>query len=461
MTPVILAGGQGLRLWPVSNDTQTKPFYRFFQQSFMEMSLERLSSLPSPLIVASESMKTQTEQIAKKVSAKTIYEPEAKNTAPAIALACHFLKNQKQGDKVVGIFPVDHYFHPREKFHKLISLGEQLALSENKIVTLGLPPNKPLPGYGYIKTKTLQKKENDICIWQSDSFVEKPDTHKAQELIKEGQCFWNSGIFIGAVNLFIKHFRERLPQLWRIIEGIPENLENIHYSYKNIKAISFDKGIMEHISEYLVLSSNLQWRDLGSWDDIADLHEEKNIKLSAKSSVVSKDSQGNFVLSQENKPIGLIGLKDSLVINSKQGLLIAKRGKAQEIKEIVGSLKKLKKENSEHENSIVLKPWGRYKTLYLSLPFKVKLLYINPGERLSYQSHKKRREHWIVISGSGELTLNGKIKKLKTDDSVLIPQEQKHRLKNTGNKELIVLEAQLGTLCVEEDIIRYEDDYNR
>ena len=460
MIPVILAGGQGLRLWPLSNDTQTKPFYRFFQKSFLEMSMERLSHFPSPLIVASESMKTQTEQIAKKVSAKTLYEPEAKNTAPAIALACLFLKNQKQGQEVVGIFPVDHYFHPIEKFHKLISLGEQLVSSENKIITLGLLPNKPLPGYGYIKTKKLKRQENDICIWQSDSFVEKPDTHKAQELIKDKHYLWNSGIFISSVDTLIEHFKEHLPKLWSIIESIPNNMENIHHFYKDIEAISFDKGIMENISEYIVLSSDLQWKDLGSWDDIADLHEEKNIKLSANPSVASKDSHGNFIFSQEKKPVGLIGLKDSLVVNAEQGLLIAKRGKAQEIKELIGSLKRLET-GAEHENSIVLKPWGRYKTLYFSLPFKVKLLYIKPGERLSYQSHKNRREHWIVISGSGELTLNGKIKNLKTDDHILIPQGQKHRLKNIGAKELIVLETQLGTLCVEEDIIRYEDDYNR
>lgn len=460
MIPVILAGGQGLRLWPLSNDTQTKPFYRFFQKSFLQMSLERLNHFPSPHIVASESMKTQTEQIAGKVSAKTLYEPESKNTAPAIALACHFLKNQNQENKVAGFFPVDHYFHPSGKFHELISLGEQLALFEKKIITLGLPPDKPLPGYGYIKTKRLKKQKNNICIWQSDSFIEKPDTHKAQELIKDKRYLWNSGIFISSLDTLIEHFKEHLPKLWSIIESIPDNLENIHHFYKEIEAVSFDRGIMENISEYIVLSSDLQWKDLGSWDDIADLHEEKNIKLSTNPSVVSKDTHGNFIFSQEKKPVGLIGLKDSLVVNAEQGLLIAKRGKAQEIKELIGSLKRVET-GAEHENSITLKPWGRYETLYASLPFKVKLLYIKPGEKLSYQSHKNRREHWIVVSGSGELTLNGKITKLKIDDTVLIPQRQKHRLKNIGTKELIVLEAQLGTLCVEEDIIRYEDDYNR
>ena len=333
-----------------------------------------------------------------------------------------------------------------------------MALSKKRIVTLGLTPLKPLPNYGYIKTKKLHCKENDIFIYESDSFLEKPDTNKAQSLIEEGNSLWNSGVFISSVDLLIECFKEHLPELWKVIETMPED-RCCHY--KNIEAISFDKGIMENISEYLVLNTDLKWRDLGSWDDIADLHEEKNIELGIEPSVVSKDSQRNFVFSEKNESIGLIGIKDSLIVSGSEGLLIAKRGTAQGIKNLIGSFKKMGGDSQGKEHSIVLKPWGRYEILYSSLPFKVKLLYMNPNERLSYQSHQKRKEHWIIVSGTGEITLNEKVQEIKAEDYVIIPQGQKHRLKNTGKKELIVLEAQFGVLCVEEDIIRHEDDYNR
>lgn len=460
MIPIILAGGHGTRLWPLSNAFQRKPFYMFFKQSFLEMSLERLDSFLSPLIITSESMRTQIKETTNNCT-KIIYEPEPKNTAPAIALACHLLEKRNQHKEIVGIFPVDHYFHPKEKFYKLISIGEKLAQSENQIVTLGLSPKKPLSGYGYIKTKKLHYKENNIRVWKSDSFEEKPNTKKAQHLIKEGNCFWNSGIFISSVDLLIKYFRKYLPELWKTIESIPENLKDIHHYYKDIEAISFDKGIMENINEYLVLNTDLQWRDLGSWDDIADLHEQQQLKLFKECSVISKDSHGNFIFSQEDEPIGLIGIKNSLVVRGTEGLFIAKRGKAQEIKKIIRHLKKSQNDNIENKKLTVLKPWGYYETLYSSAVFKIKLLCINPGHQLSYQSHSKRREHWTVVSGKGEVMLNGKMQKIKEEDYILIPKGQKHRLKNIGEKELIVLEAQFGNPCIEEDIIRYEDDYNR
>lgn len=461
MIPVILAGGSGRRLWPISNNIHRKPFYKFFRQSFLEMSLNRLSDFPSPLIVASESMKLQVEELACKTAMKTVYEPESKNTAPAIALVCHLLKKQKREKEVAGFFPVDHYFHPREKFHKLISFGEHLALSEKRIVTLGLPPKKPLPGYGYIRVKKLHVKKEDISIYKSDSFLEKPDTKKAQMLIKKGSCFWNSGIFISPVDLLIDYFKEYLPKLWKIMEKIPEDLQGISHYYKNVEPTSFDKGIMENINEYLALSADLEWRDLGSWDDIADLYEEKDMKLGIKTSIISEDSHGNFVFSQKSEPIGLIGVNNSLIVNGLAGLLIAKRGTAQNIKGIVDSFKKKGNECPENKTPFVLKPWGQYEVLYSSLHFKVKLLYVNPNERLSYQSHKKRREHWIIVSGTGEMTLSEKVQKIKVEDYIVISQGQKHRLKNTGEKPLIVLEIQFGVSCEEKDIIRHEDDYNR
>ena len=458
MIPVILAGGHGLRLWPISE--KKKPFYRFFQKSFLEMSLKRLNGFPSPLLVTLEDMKQETEEITGD-KCKIICEPESKNTAPAIALVCHFLKEQKKEKEVVGFFPVDHYFHPEEKFHQFISLGEQLAVSKKQIVALGFTPSKPLSGYGYIKTKKLCSEKNKIFVYEADSFLEKPDTNTAQSLIERGNSFWNSGIFISSVNLLIEHFEKYLPELWRGIETMPKEKQSRCSHYKKIKAVSFDKGIMERINEYLVLNTNISWRDLGSWDDIADLHEQENVELSVEASVVSKHSQRNFIFSETSKPIGLIGINDSLIVNGSEGLLIAKRGAVQGIRKMIDGFKSINGEHQEKENSPVVKPWGCYKVLFSSLSFKVKLLYVNPNERLSYQSHKRRKEQWIIVSGTGEVTLNKQVRKVKAEDYVVISQGEKHRLKNTGKTELIVLEAQFGDLCVEEDIVRHEDDYNR
>lgn len=461
MIPVILAGGHGLRLWPISE--KKKPFYRFFQWSFLEMSLKRLNG-PPPLLVTLDGMKQQTKKIAGS-KLQLVCEPESKNTAPAIALACHFLQKQKKEKEIVGFFPVDHYFHPEEKFHQMVSFGERLALSEKQIVTFGITPSKPLPGYGYIKTKKFCYKENDISVYEANSFLEKPDTWTAQNLIQKRNSFWNSGIFISSVDLLIEHFKKFLPEIWRVIETIPEESPARRSHYKNIKAISFDKGIMEKVSGYLVLKTDINWRDLGSWDDIADLHEEENMELGSSVSALSKDSKGNFIFSEKNKPIGLIGVNNHLIINGSEGLLIAKRGAAQGIREIIDGFKSIGGDNQEKEKfpfvTPVLTPWGRYETLFSSLSFKVKLLYIKPKERISCQSHQRRREHWIVVSGRGEVTLNTQAQKIKAEDYIVVPQGEKHRLKNTGKKELVVLEAQFGDPCIEEDITRHEDDYNR
>lgn len=453
MIPVILTGGHGLRLWPVSK----KPFYRFFRQSFLEMSLKRLSGSSSPpLLVTLDGMKQQAEKIAGS-KLQIVCEPESKNTAPAIALACHFLQKTEKSKKIVGFFPVDHYFHPNKKFHQMVSFAEQLA--EKQIVTFGLTPSKPLSGYGYIKTKKFCYKKEDISVYEANSFLEKPDTRTAQNLIQKRNSFWNLGIFISSVDLLIEYYKKFLPDLWRIIETMPEESSARRSHYKNIKAISFDKGIMEKVSGYLVLNTDINWRDLGSWDDIADLHEKENREMGPSASVVSKDSKGNFIFSEKNKPIGLIGVNDSLIINGSKGLLIAKRGAAQGIREIVDGFKSISGE--EKEDSFVVTPWGRYETLFSSLAFKVKLLYIKSKQRISCQSHQRRKEHWIVVSGQGEVTLNTQVQEIKPEDYIVIPQGEKHRLKNTGKKELVVLEAQFGDPCVEEDITRHEDDYNR
>lgn len=455
MIPVILCGGAGARLWPIS---EKKPFYNFFNDhSFLETSLKRLKSFEPFLIVSVEKLKPAMEEILRKTRYKSeiIYEPESKNTAVSIALICHLLSKKQQNKEIVGIFPSDHFIEKESDFQKLISTGIQIAKEEQKIVTFGIPPHSPCSDYGYIKVQDTYRELNKISIKQAVGFVEKPHLSKSLSLVNEGYL-WNSGIFLSPVDLLIQYFEKYLPELWEQILCIKE--DNIHSVYKNIKPVSFDKGIMENISQYICLPCDVGWSDLGSWDRMSDLDRQFPKMLNNKSHIVSRNSNDNFVFSSTDKHIGLIGLKNILVVNGEEGLLITKKGSGGDVRYIS---EEFKKQDIEQNKKWIEKPWGAYRVVMEEGFFKYKEIKVNPGHQLSYQSHKKRKEHWLVISGIAEVTIEGNKYQLKANEHIFIDRRVKHRLKNQTEEQLLLLEIQMGNYLEEDDITRYEDDYGR
>lgn len=455
MIPIVLCGGAGARLWPVS---EKKPFYNFFDdRSLLEISLERLKDFEPLLIISVEKLKPAVEEVlkGKKYKTEIIYEPESRNTAVSVALVCHLLRKRQKEKDIVGIFPSDHFVGKELEFQKLISVGIQVAKEERKVVTFGVLPHSPCSDYGHIKVGDTYREFNGCSVKQAFGFVEKPDFSKSLSLTKEGYL-WNSGIFLSPVDLLIQYFEEYLPDLWRQILCVEK--DTIRSVYQNIKPVSFDKGIMEKISQYLCLPFDIEWSDLGSWDRMADLNRRSPEKLNNKAHVISKDSNGNFVLSFVGKDIGLIGVKDILVVNGKEGLLIANKGTGESVKYIS---EKFKQQNVKQKKKWVEKPWGAYRVIMEEGFFKYKELKVKPGHQLSYQSHRKRREHWLVISGLAEVTIEGNTSQLKANEHIFIAQGVKHRLKNPIEEELLLLEIQMGNYLEEDDIIRYADDYGR
>ena len=452
MLPILLSGGSGTRLWPLFNQ---KIFYNFFgANNLMCISLDRLKRFEPILIVSNESFKSDIEEIFKRKKYKTdvIYEPESKNTAASIALACYLLsKKKKQSKKIVGVFPSDHFIGQEQKFQKYISIGIQIAQEENQLVTFGIPPQFPSSSYGYIKVAKTCKKIQKISIKKGVGFVEKPSLSKSSDFLKKGYL-WNSGIFLSPLHLLIQYFEMFLPDLWEKILRLEKH--SIQSVYQNLKSVSFDKGIMEQINSYFCLPCDIDWMDLGSWDRLSDWDRKFPGKLNNKAKKREKNSKNNFIFSSENKTIGLIGIKNSLIINSEKGLLITKKHKSENVKVLTAKLQKQKTE-------WVKKPWGAYRVVKKEDCFKYKELKIKAGHQLSYQSHKKRKEHWIVTKGQIEVVIEGKTKKLKTNDHLFIDQKTKHRLKNPTNQTAFVLEIQMGSYLEEDDIIRYKDDYGR
>ena len=495
MIPIVLCGGSGTRLWPLINQKVT---YKFINnQSLLEMTLNRLKKFKAPFIISVEQHKQNLEKIFKNYkNAQIVYEPFAKDTAVSIALALLCIGEKKED--IVGIFPADHYVDKKLKFQNLLAKGIQIAKRENKIVTLGIPPSHNSSSYGYIKTSHKLKKQ----AFKATAFIEKPTALKAKTLIKEGSL-WNSGIFISPIGLLIQYFSAHLPQLWNEMNRINKNIHLssfefaiqspsgkpnsqkqkesskkqtagfptktakpthnlLHSIYKSLKPISFDKGIMENVRDYLCLPCDVGWTDLGSWEKIAEWNQKFPRKLNNRAKTFEKNSKGNFVFSSEEKHFGLIGIKNQIIINDSKGLLIADRKQLKDINTINKTLckKQLKGTSTDIPQTLIKKPWGSYQVLMEQEFLKYKKLKVNPKSQLSYQSHKKRAEHWIVIEGSAEVLIEGKIKRLAPNEHIFINQEVRHRLKNPSHQSLIVLEIQIGQ-CSEEDIIRYKDDYGR
>lgn len=464
MIPVILSGGSGTRLWPVSRASYPKQFCEFYDQSFLKNSIQRLKPFGSPYILTLESMRPLSIRALAEEGIGPEFvmaEPLGKNTAPAVALLCHWLKSQGKENEVVGIFPADHLITDVEAFRRAVSLGIECA-EGGEVVTLGITPTHASTGYGYIELKDEKvKTAGSINARRVEGFREKPDEETAQKFLESGRHYWNAGMFVFKVSTMIEHFRELLPEVWKKISAIKPDLSNAKYNYAMIESVSLDYGVMEKLKKQVCIPCSMGWSDVGSWDELARLSEEiTSLKTDSNASVYTEDADRNYVFTIRDKVIGLIGVDNLIVVDTPDALLVCKKGESQKVKNLLDQIKRAGlPEATEHRFEV--RPWGGFEILSDHKNFKVKRITVDPGAKLSYQSHTKRAEHWVVVEGNAEITLNDQAHRVNAGEAFYIPLGAKHRIANVGTGPMIFVEVQTGSYFGEDDIVRYQDDYSR
>jgi mannose-1-phosphate guanylyltransferase/mannose-1-phosphate guanylyltransferase/mannose-6-phosphate isomerase len=385
---------------------------------------------------------------------QNIYEPFGKNTAPAVGLVCLLLERLGKSGEVVGIFPADHLVEEEEKFHKICQLGAEVAL-KGEIVTLGMKPTYPATGYGYIELtgSVVQEDSSGNQAITAKGFREKPDESTAKDFIDSGNFVWNGGMFIFKVSTMIERFKEYQPELWKTLDSLHKDQNNLKEVYDKAQGISIDYAIMEKLSSHVCIPCDVGWSDLGSWEEMA-----KTVPTHSKT--LNIGGEGNFALGDDEKHFAFVGVSDLIAVDTDDALLITKSGNSQRVGEIVDTLQK-QGERVATDHPFEFRPWGSFEILKDRDNFKSKRIVVEPGQQLSYQSHQKRSEFWVIVSGSAEVVLNDKSHLLKAGESIHIPQGAKHRMRNTTSTPIEFVEVQLGSYFGEDDIIRFEDDYNR
>ncbi len=464
MIPVILSGGSGTRLWPVSRASYPKQFCEFFDGSFLGNTIQRLGAIGDIYILTVKSMEALTHRAVKRNglrSENVIFEPMGKNTAPAVALLCHILEQRGLGESVAGVFPSDHLIADEDAFVRAVKLAETVA-QKGYVVTLGVQPKSPATGYGYIEvTEDIVARQGDLLVHGVKGFCEKPNIHVAKSYLDSGRHFWNAGMFVFKVSDMIEHFKKYQPQIWAKISQIHADFSNAEYNYALVESISIDYAIMEKLEKQACVPCDMGWSDVGSWDEMARLAEEtSSLQSQSQAEIFNHNSDNNYLFTVQSKVIGLVDVTDLIVVDTPDALLIARKGASQGVKELVEAMKEAgQPEATSHP--FETRPWGRFEILADEIDYKAKKITIDPGAQLSYQSHHQRAEYWVVISGQAELTLDEKKMAMQPGQSVYIPVGAKHRMKNSGNAPLVFIEIQTGAYFGEDDIVRYLDDYNR
>jgi mannose-1-phosphate guanylyltransferase/mannose-6-phosphate isomerase len=472
METVILAGGSGTRLFPLSREYFPKQFLSidgtstFFQSTFIRSLKVVEQNKDSIHIITNDKyrflIKDQLEEIGFKDFENIILEPVGRNTAPAIALAVKYLTEIKdiKDDELVLVLPSDHIISPDSKFVEYINKGKNIA-RKGYIVTFGIRPNKPETGYGYIEAS--QELEDGVFI--AEKFHEKPDLETAKRYLLSGNFFWNSGIFLFSIKTIIKAFELLAPEIYSYLKNY--SYKELVMYFKDMPDISIDYAVMEKSPNIAVVPMDITWSDIGSWDSVYELlpkDENSNVKIGKN--IVEIDTQNSLIYTND-RVISTIGVKDLIIIDTDDVLLIAEKGSSQRVRDIVKILKEnenLKEKTKFH--TTVYRPWGSYTELETGERYKIKRITVKPGGMLSLQMHYHRSEHWVVIKGTAKVVIeqeNGSLKEIfvHENESIFVPKTTKHRLINPGKVPLEIIEVQVGEYVEEDDIVRFDDIYNR
>ncbi len=461
MYGIILAGGSGSRLWPLSRELYPKQLLNLnSDKSLLQSTYERLKTcIPDEKILSITNTKHTSSvrmQLSELTSNPTILsEPVAKNTAPAIVLATKFIVQKSNSDPVILVVPSDHLIENNEKFVATVKKGEKLA-EEGYIVTFGIKPNYPETGYGYINTSETIKDGFKV-----KEFVEKPDSKTAEKYLEAGTYFWNSGIFMFKASTLMKEAEKHAPEIAKLSNEFDFTSSNEipFINFDKMPSISIDYAIMEKSDKIALVKLESDWNDLGSWQAIYDISKKDENGNVFIGHVLDKESKNSFVYSS-SKLVATVGLEDIVIVETEDAILACKKDKTQNVKHIYETLKK-QNDNTHLVHKTVYRPWGFYTVIAQGEGFLTKIIHVNPGQKLSLQSHNFRSEHWVVLSGTAKVVLGDKELTLPSGHSVDIPLKAIHSLQNPYSEAVEVIEVQKGDPLIEEDIIRYEDMYGR
>ena len=460
MHGIILAGGSGSRLWPLSRELYPKQLLKISSDKrLLERTYERLMGIMDidNIIAVTNTkhysdVKMQLSEYSK--DAIVLSEPSAKNTAPAISIAVKYLLDF-DSDDIILVVPSDHLINNSELFRKTVDEAQKLA-KEGYIVTIGVKPTNAGTGFGYIKKG--QKMENGYKV---DCFKEKPDLKTAQEYLESGDYYWNSGIFVFSASTFMETLKEYAPEIYEVTRKFNFKVQDdIDYmTFDKYPSISIDYAIMEHAKNIAMVEMQCDWNDLGSWDAVYDINkkdENGNVKIG---NIIEKDCQ-NSMLYSSGRMLAGVGLKDVIIVETPDAILACDKNDTQGVKQVFEKLKENK--NDAHRiHTTVYRPWGYYTVLNQGEGYLTKMISVSRKGQLSLQSHNYRSEHWVVLSGIARVTLDDKVFMLKAGSSIDIPVKAIHSLANPYDTELKIIEVQKGDKLIEEDIIRYKDIYGR
>ena len=465
IVPVILSGGSGTRLWPISRTLFPKQFISLINETslFQDTLLRLPKEFTKPLVICNEEHRFIVAEQLRQLNTDNngiILEPVGKNTAPAIALAAmQLLASDK--DPILLVLPADHLIKDSNKFQKSVKVAEKVAL-QDKLVTLGVKPTRAETGYGYIKVNNAVEMNHYDII----KFTEKPSLSDAQEYIKSGDYFWNSGIFIFKASVYLRELKKFEHEIYSICKKTFSKVsfdndfiridKDQFYKCENK---SIDYAVMENTQDASVVPLKGGWSDVGSWDSLWE-SKDKDTNNNIKEGDVILNKVNNSYIHSSNKLVAVNNVSDLVIIDTHDALLISDRKNSQNIKNIVETLKKNNRSESDIHRK-VYRPWGYFDSIDHGKEFQVKRIFVNPGAQLSLQKHQKRAEHWIVVSGTAIVTCGARRFELEENQSTYIPIGEVHRLENQKSTPLEIIEIQTGSYLGEDDIIRLEDKYSR
>lgn len=458
MYSVILCGGSGTRLWPLSRKNFPKQFLALYSdQSLLQETFLRMREImPAENIFFVTNQENhfnvfnQIKEVEPNFPEKNILaEPASLNTAPAMALAVKYLleKEKVSPDEPIIFLPSDHYIEKKEVYLGLVK--KALANVGKHIGTIGMTPTKPETGYGYIRKGTALGGLNLVL-----EFKEKPSQEVAKRYLASGEYVWNAGMYLFSARTFVSELNKYAPEIYQVFS---QTYDAFLTNFQKLPSASFDVAISEKSQNLVVFEGDFGWNDIGSFDSLAETMSEKNM---ANGRQIQIDSKNVFVHSESGRLVATLGVEDLIIVENNDSILIQKRGRSEDVKKIVEVLKEKEFKELEH-NLLVHRPWGKYEVLIEKPAHKVKKITVYPGAKLSLQSHYHRAEHWIVVKGTAKIVNGEKEVVLNENESTFIPKLTRHRLENPGKINLEIIEVQTGDYLEEDDILRFDDQYNR